>query len=368
MAVGISRSLVGDPTLLRAPEWKDRGARHHLRNRDGMLSAGLLAGAVIALALFVGSFWMPHELRAIMAAMACAIPGLVLFDATRYWYFANAHTKLAAFMDLAWLLLQMTFFGVLFLLDSANATALVLAWAGAGVVTVLAVAVSARYRFSILGGVWWLKRNKDLSWNFLAEYATLSGVQQGVTFLTAAFSGLASVGSIRAAQTILGPINVITGSASVIVLPQSRVHLAKDPGKLPWFSLRVSATLAMIIAFAWGVVALLPEQIGRELLGVSWVAGQQIAMILGISLALNSISYGATSGLRAMEEGRVSLRIRLITAPIALLMVGTGAAIGDAEGAILGLVFASAIQSVAWWIVYLCMWKKLLRRPDDEPN
>jgi O-antigen/teichoic acid export membrane protein len=362
--IGASRAVVGDPTLLRAPTWKKRGTRFEVRSRDGMLSCSLGLGILVALLFAAGSLWSTREVMVVLMAVAAVIPGLLLFDAMRYWYFANTEPKLAALLDLSWLVLQIALFLGLAAVGLANAVTLIFAWGIAGFLPAVFSVFALRSRIGMHKGFRWLSRNRDLSLNFLGEFATLSGVQQAVPFLTAAFAGIASVGSIRAAQTILGPVNVVTGSASVVVLPHSRAIAAKALRRLPIFSLKVSLLLTFVVAAAFAVLILVPDSWGKELLGASWTGGRQVGLVLCCVLALNSLAYGATSGLRAMEASSVSLKIRLVTAPVALASVTWGAIENGALGAMWGLTIASGLQCAVWWVTYLIVWHNKLKTSD----
>lgn len=346
--LGALRALFGEPTLLRLQEWATEGV-------DGLEVGSVLGGSVLggvgAGTLMAGfGLAMGGDLGPALAVTGLLLPGLGLLEMLRFHAFAEGRPRRAACLDGSWLIAQASGFAVLLWAGWTQYWALLLAWGAAGVLSALALVARRRMTVSLLTVRSWLSRNRDLSGNFLAEYVTLAASQQGIVFLTAAFAGLAGTGAIRAVQTIMGPVNILTGSAHLVLLPAARRLASEDPPRLIRFALLTGAGLASVAVVGGAAMWLLPVEIGESLLGESWAAGAALVPLFAAIVAVNGLSYGATSGLRALLRTRLSLGIRLATTPVVLVAVGIGAYEQGARGALMGLLAAVLLQSATWWI------------------
>lgn len=357
LLIGIGRSLVGDPVLLRFNTWTS--AKKRRENRLGMLSGFFVVGILACVILLVFCIFLPMSLRFPFMALALMAPGLLVFDGLRYWAFASSKARTATILDIGWLICQVALFVPLIAMRKTESFLYFGAWGTSAGLCCLVFLIYKRWIPRPSQGLSWIKSNLDISLNFLGEYATLSGVQQGVTFVTAAVAGLPASGTLRAAQTILGPANIITGSASVVVLPHSSRVVRDNILTLPRFSAIVSVTLAGVVLAAGLVVAVVPQSLGLSLFGASWLSGRDAALVLAISLGFNALSYGATSGLRALGLSKISLRVRVSTAPITLAASSYGAVTHGALGAVGGLALSAGVLSIIWWVTYLVSWKRV---------
>jgi hypothetical protein len=101
----------------------------------------------------------------------------------------------------------------------------------------------------------------------------------------------------------------------------------------------------------WGlsILFLLPDGVGRQLLGALWEPAT--SLILPTTLAFAGIGFmnGASAGLRAMAAARRSLRATLCCAVAYLLGGVGGAALGGAAGSAWGVATATGTGAVVWW-------------------
>jgi hypothetical protein len=164
-----------------------------------------------------------------------------------------------------------------------------------------------------------------------------------------AIAGLAAAGALRAAQVLLGPLNVLFMGTQVVAVPEAVALSRQSHHRLRGFSLGLSTALAGA-ALAWGViVVVLPDRLGEAILGVSWPDAQSVAPFAALAMAGTGATAGAFVGLRALAAARRSLRVRATVSPAILAGATLGAAAGGARGAAAGLAVATWFGVTLWW-------------------
>jgi len=105
------------------------------------------------------------------------------------------------------------------------------------------------------------------------------------------------------------------------------------------------------IALVWGgVLMVLPDSIGTELLGETWPAASQLLLPIALSTALGSAALGFTTGLRSLGAAKTIFRARLFVTAFLLAGVFAGAFIGrSAQGVAWGDAIANALSLFIWW-------------------
>ena len=359
--LGVSRAVVGEPTLIRSG--KQAGVGQPL-SPNGVLGSSLALGVVAALAALGVGLVTNGPISVAFTALAIGLPWLMLLDGLRYWEFAHSRPHVAAVLDCTWLSVQLGALLVFTLLGNLDLWILTLTWAGGAAAGSIAYMVRFRAYPSPAGAVQWFRANSDMSPRFLGEDVTISGIQQGIVYFTVAFAGLAAAGSLRSAQVIMGPMNMVSMGLAVVVLPALSRRASTAVRTLPPISLATSLTFAISVAIYALVVSMIPAPVGEWLLGDSWAGGLDVLGLVAALLAVNGLSYGATAGLRALEAIRASFRLRVTTAPLVLGLVALGALMGGLPGALVGAVCGSAVQCLAWWLTYMVLWRRSVTRND----
>ena len=153
----------------------------------------------------------------------------------------------------------------------ANVFWFVFAWGAAAAVAAAVGPLQARV-VPRLSGAWeWVSRHRDLGPRYLAEGTANSASSQLRNYGVGFILGLAAVGYVQAATTLMGPFMVIFFGMGLVTLPEAARILRRSPRHLPLFCLLVSAGLPCW-ALAWGVVLLvaLPRGLGHLMLGSLW--------------------------------------------------------------------------------------------------
>lgn len=361
LGLGLSRAVTGEPTLIRFGDDRSRGAA------SAAIASGWVIGlagaaAVGVLALVIPAFW------ATLALMAIGFPVLMLVDAARYGEFARSRPSRAFVIDAVWIVAQGAMLLVLWSVGLWSAPTVVLSWVVGSAFALVVVVVWHRALPGPLTGLRWLRDNRDLSGRFAAEYLAISGVQQSVVFFSVIFAGLTASGAIRGGQVVLGPLSIFTMGFAVVALPAlSRLARSGRFDRLRNRSVMVSAVLSGATLAYGAVVLVIPDSLGEAALGASWQIGAALLPVLILQLLTSNVSYGATSGLRALQLARRSLILRWSTAPFIVAAVAVGAWQGGAFGAVLAAVIGGAVQAVAWWTTFLVSLRQTGRGNEEAP-
>lgn len=352
--IGLARAVVTDPLVIRYSAVRPGRLRAAAADAAGASLLVALGGAVLC--LLAGAV-LGGVLQAVLTAMAVVLPGLLVQDAWRNACYAAGRPSWAAVNDLVWSVA--TFSGIALLLDGrSGVSGFVLVWGAAAYLAAVVGSVQLSIAPRPARGVDWLVRNADLGKRMGPDFLISMGAVHLVTFLVGAVAGLAAAGALRAAQTLLGPVQVLFAAITSFVLPVLSRRAARG-GDLLRPALVISAVTSTC-ALAWVLpLLLLPDRWGVALLGASWTGARSVLMGMGAVTVLLAVVVGATLSLKASMRPGLLLRVTLVQAPSILVLAGLGAAAFGATGAAWGLAGAHLIGTAgAWWAA----WQVLPRR------
>jgi hypothetical protein len=347
IVLGTCRALVAEPLVVRfsardAAEW-----RSATRAATGSAVAlGIVAGLGCA---FVG-FAAGGVFGNALLALGAVLPGLVLQDTWRYAFFAAARGRNAFTNDIAFAAAVPALVALSY---ATNAVALfVLVWGAAGALAAVIGGVQAGFAPAPVEGPTWLRRQRDLTFPYLGEFAAL-GAGEVALFGVAGLAGLAAAGALRAGQVLVGPLRVLLFGVRLAAVPEG-VRLLQDPRSRPCAAaVRLSATLAGV-SLAWGaLVTMLPYSFGESLVGRSWSEARHVLIPLSIAMAGTGAAAGAVVGLRALAAARRSFRSRLLVTPFMVLGTLAGAAVAGAPGTAWGIAIVTWFSIPLWWRQFL---------------
>ena len=347
VALNASRGLSTDPLMVRfsgtdLPAW-----RRAVASCTGTAAAvGLIAGGGV----LVAAAFLNGTTQLAFVALGVTLPGLLLQDSWRYSFFALGRGSQAFLNDLIWASALVP--GLLFLrvMGHANVFSFVLAWGAAAAVAAAAGPLQARVLPRILRARSWLSEHRDLGPRYLAENTSNSGASQLRLYGVGIVAGLAAVGYVQAATTLMGPFLVIYMGISLVTVPEAARVLRRSPRHLRLYCVLVSAALALM-GLAWGAVLMvaLPRGLGDLLLGRIWRPAYPLVLPMTISVVGACASAGATSGLHALGAARRSLRAMLLASAAYLGCGLIGAVVGGAAGSVDGIAVATWIGALLWW-------------------
>ncbi len=348
VVVNLARAVGTQPLVIRysavdPADWR-RGAA---AATGTMLVMGIATGILsIGIGFVIGGLAQPTFI-----ALGIVMPALLIQDAWRFVFFAGGRDRDAVITDFVW---AVSLVAVLILLSSLRSVPLaVLGW---GVSTLLAGVVGAWLSGVVprpLAFRAWLREHSDLVGRYSVEVLVGLGATQAAIYVVAATAGLASAGSIRAAQILLGPMHIVLQAAHLIAVPEGVRIRRRSPGRFRLAIIGLGVGLAVVIG-AWVLgLSLLPFEIGDALLGDSWAAARVVLIPLGLSLVFQGLSGGALVGLRVLADAKSSLRARLIDASSGFALGVGGGLIGGAIGASWGFAVGGAVSAVIFVVFFL---------------
>ena len=349
-ALNASRGLATDPLMVRFSGTDLATWRRAVAGCTGTATVvGLATGACVLAASAV----LDGTIRAAFLALGLALPGLLLQDSWRYAFFAlgrGGQAFLNNTVSTGALLPALLFLRVT---HNKNVFWFVLAWGAAAAVGAAVGPLQARVAPRLSGAWGWVSQHRDLGPRYLAEGTSGSISAQLRTYGIGLILGLAAVGYVQAASTLMGPVTILFLGMSLVVIPEAARVLRRAPRRLPLFCALFSGGLAAG-ALAWGVVlqVAVPRGLGGWLLGPVWQSTYPLLLPQTVSIVGLGICAGAQAGLHALGAARRSLR-GAIFASVAYVVCSLA---GAAEGGALGTMRGTA---VAVWLSALVLWWQL---------
>lgn len=345
LALGVTRAVASEPLAVRH-SIPDGGTSTGPASAAGCsvllgVAAGALVGGIALMAT--------GELRNALLPLAIFLPAILLQDTWRAVFFAAGHPARAFLNDCIWA-------GALVVAVAALSTAgrltvgwLVAGWGGAAAVAAVLGVAQTGFSPQLSTARRWLREHRDLWPRFTLEYLAMTGTWQVVMVALAGIAGLAAVGSVRGAQTALGPLNIVFLAAPLVLVPEFARLRRERPERVLAAAAVLAAALGTTALLFGGAVLVLPDQVGTALLGPSWGPARTMLVPIAVLLASTGVNVVAIIGLRALAAAHKSLRARLVVSPLVLVGGTAGALLGGAMGAAYGLALANCLACVVWW-------------------
>lgn len=355
----VTRSMVGEVLLLAG------GARARHEGTINLIIAAVL-GAGVGLAILLAAVLIGGTVASGLAVLGIALAGLTLQDGIRYVGFATGKVKIALITDLLWLGFML---GAYFLISGMKSLSDVTAiWVFSGALAALFSLPFAGLRpISISQLTAWLRDERELMITLAADRGVVSVSQQGVTYIIALLIGLRGNAAYRAAQIVMGPINIVAAGLMTAIVPYLVRTWAERPAALIKEAGRIAIASAILILVLTQAAAHIPDTIGRLLIGHSWLLGKPVLEIMALIIFAQSINFAALSTLRVMGSTRTALIVRLLVVPLSLGAIALAAALGGIHAAMWTQAGSAALLSLLWWVVALRHHKsKIARQPAGE--
>jgi hypothetical protein len=292
------------------------------------------------------------------------LPGLLLQDSWRYSFFTLGRGSQAFLNDAIWAAALLPALLLLRATGRKDVFWFVFAWGAAAAVAAAAGPLQARVVPRVSAVREWLSRHRDLGPRDAAQGMTGSVSGQLRTYGVGLILGLAALGYVQAAGTLMGLFMIIFYGIGLVTVPEAARILRRAPRRLPLFCMLVSAGLA-VAALAWGVVLLiaLPRGLGQLVLGRIWRPTYPLIVPQVLTVIGQGAGAGAGTGLGALGAVRRGLRAMIIGSVLYLAFSLAGAYLGGAVGTMRG-------AAVAAWITLFVLWWELrgaLRESGQMP-
>ncbi len=347
-AINASRGLSTDPLLVRFSGTSLRTWRRAVASCTGTATVmGLVAGICVLTASMLCS----GTTSLAFLALGLTLPGLLLQDSWRFAFFAHGRARQAFLNDTIWTVTLLPALMLVRRTGHADVFWLVLAWGAAAAVAAAVGALQARVLPKVTGASAWVQSHRDLGPRYLAEGTLNSSQNQLRNYGVGLILGLAALGYVQAASTLMGPFMVIFFGMGLVLLPEATRILRNSPRHLALFCACASGGLALL-GLAWGVVLVvaLPRGLGHFMLGSLWQPTYPLVVPSTIAIMGGCVQAGAGTGLHALAAARRSLRAMVIVSALFIACGLVGAAAEGAFGALCGAAVASWIGALVFWL------------------
>ncbi|QOC92756.1 MATE family efflux transporter [Micromonospora craniellae] len=279
-----------------------------------------------------------------------ALPGLVVYDYVKAISIGIGGTRVAWTQECAWLACTALSVGTVVVADAP--TVMIFAgWAASG--AVLGVVVALWQRYGVLPG-WGLDRRETrVSASFAAQFLVTTGSAQLALSGLAATAGVAVVGALGAARTVFGPVTLLMTTLSSLIVPylaQSRADTTR--ARVRAAGAVVALTVGVLLPLVL-VVCLLPDEVGRAVLGDNWQAARPLLPLLSVEALLAPIALVAFAGHRVQSAGARALAIGVVLGPLRIATIVAGGVLFGAGGAAGALAVLALLSAACWWSSYL---------------
>jgi len=346
-ALNASRGLATDPLMVRysgveVPAWRRAVAE--------CTGTALLVGIAAGVCALAAAALMSGTARLAFLALGITLPGLLLQDSWRFAFFALGRGGQALLNDTVWVVVLLPALVVLRNIGHVNVFWFMLAWGGSGATAAAVGPLQARVVPRLARARKWVVQHRDLGPRYLLEGTANSASGQLRNYAIAGLLGLAAVGYVQAASTLMGPFMVVFFGLGLVTLPEAARLWRNSPRHLPWFCLAFSVGLALV-GLAWGVVLLiaLPHGLGAWLLPRLWRPTYPLILPMTLSIMGGCLGAGAGTGLHALGAAKRSLRAMIIAQAFNVAGALAGAFIGGTVGTVRGLAISTWVGTFVYW-------------------
>jgi O-antigen/teichoic acid export membrane protein len=346
-AIGIERSLVG--SALNVRHSKEVGSD---RRRTVSRATGTVLGLSIpaALGMLGAGLLLGGRLGSALVATGCVLPLLVMQDVCRYAFFSGAQSRRAAASDALWAVVQFSIMGVLIATGRATVVTLILAWGGAAGVCVVVALAQLRAVPDPSATRGWIREHRDLVGYLFGDYLLTTGAFNGGYLMVGAILGDQAVGSIRAAQVLLGPLGIIAGAARSFALPElSRRAEHVSSATRRRIAVVVAAAMAALSLLYAGAIMLAPDALGELAFSAKWAEAQEVLLPLALAQVATGSALGPAIVIYALGQARRTFRIMTIEAPLVFSLMLTGAVLFGVRGAAWAQFVDQFLVIVLWF-------------------
>lgn len=359
--INASRGLATDPLLVRfsgtdVPTWR--------RAVASCTGTAVVVGGLGGLCVLAAGALLRGTTQLSFLALGVTLPALMLQDSWRFSFFAVGRGGQALLNDAMWAGMLLPALVILRMADETNVFWYVFAWGLAAGAAAAVGPLQAGVRPRPSRTREWLTAHRDLGPRYLAEGTANSASNQLRGYGVGIILGLAAVGYVQAANTLMGPFMVVFFGMGLVVLPEAARVLRRSPRHLPLFCVLISGGLTLL-GLAWGAVLLvaLPRGLGHLLLHSIWRPTYPLILPATLSVMGGCIQAGAFVGLHALGASRRSLRAMVLSSVLIVIFALMGAEVGGAVGTLRGAALASWIGALGFWWHF----REACRESDDVP-
>lgn len=340
LVIAVTRSTIGSPLQISysgAPVDRWRQA-----TRSALASA-LVVGAIVGGVLVVIGLLIGGATGTALIAVGACMPGLIAQDTCRMAFFSSGRAKQAAINDALWTALEFAALAAMVAGGVRNVGLFILAWGVSATVAAVAGILVLGTWPQFRGCLRWLFAQRSLTGYLLAENLLGEGLAQVAILFVGVAGSPTDVGSLRAGQVLLGPLNVLVTAIAVFGIPEIARRRDASPRQRQRFCWVLSGGVTLICLVYSCVVLLLPDSIGHQLFGDTWDGAQTVLLAMCALYLAVAIGVGPGVTLFGMGQARASFTLNLVKAPLLLVTLSVGIWHSGAVGAAWGLALTETL-------------------------
>jgi O-antigen/teichoic acid export membrane protein len=349
IAIAATHSVAGQPLQMRHSSADPDLQRVEIGRATGFVLpvSALLAVVVAVIGLISGG-----SVGASMLALAVVLPGLLVQDTCRKAMFTIGKPAWAAAIDAVWTVAQFVFIAALLLTGHHQVWLLMLAWGAAAALSVLVAFALLRALPAITQAASWFRAEMHLMRYLFPEYLLGLGAAQFGLVLVGVVATADAVGSLRAAQVLLGPLGIMATAAFQFAMPEMASRPEMTSRQRAKFGLGISAALGIVTIVYVTVLLLMPDWFGETLFGDSWAGAAIVLLPMGLAALASCQANGPAGVLYAMGRAQWTFRINLVKGPFTLVVLLLGAALWAAPGAAWAFFAIELAVLPAWLLTF----------------
>ena len=343
--IGVTRALIGQP--LQITYASAEPAAFRLATRSALGAAVLLGLACGALCIAVG-IALGGELSVALIVLGACLPGLLAQDISRMAFFARGRPAAAAGIDALWALLLFPALLIGQFLGVAGIGWPLAFWGLSALVAAVVGIVLLGSGPRLPGAARWGWQQRPLTGYLLAEYVMTAGVGQLGVLAVALTGDAAGVGSLRAAQVLLGPLGILVAASFLFAIPEISRRPDISPGALTKLGLTMVTAMGSVTAVYCIVVLLLPDGVGRALLGDTWSGAQSVLLPMSVTAFFAALGTAPASVLYGLGLARRTFAIQLWKAPLLIVLLAIAIPVWGAVGAAWAIAITEIVTLPLW--------------------
>lgn len=284
---------------------------------------------------------------------ASSFPLLAVQDYERYVAMTSGRPQRAAASDAVWLgVLAALLLGGWATGRPATLGGLIVAWSVAGGLAALLGLRMNRAKWvapSLVRAT--ARRDAKLRQSFVTDALAYMAGGPGVLLVMGLLVGVGEFAAVAVAQTLLSPLNVVIGGASLFVAAEARrrrAHSAEQRRLLIGGGLCLASAIWVYAAtLLTGPTALFETLFGRDPAG-----DRRFVVAFAAYLSCSALLSGAAVGIRVGPAPRTAATIRTASSLLALAATTTAASQFGALGALWCWAAVTLTFVPAWWVAY----------------
>ncbi|HEX6390021.1 MAG TPA: hypothetical protein VFZ89_11250, partial [Solirubrobacteraceae bacterium] len=250
----------------------------------------------------------------------------------------------------------------LFVTDTDTLAWFIAAWAGSGALAGLLLFAQHRVR-EVHISLAWLRYTWGFSWRYLISYVSTQGAALGAASGVGAIAGARALGGLQGAVLLVRPFMTFQVAAIAHSVGRVTRTLAEHSDALRSYVAKITVLTGGIAIANAAIILVLPDGLGRAVLGDSWDAAEPLLLPTGAQVVCLGSMTGVRAGLLGLRAIRKVMVIDIATTVVVLVGTIAGAAIDGAEGALWAIAIGQALLLVAWWLTFLSH-----TRPTTPPH